>query len=161
MNKRKDLKRKVNQFIENNRRMEMNTSETSQRLINFSKPTPDFNRKFYDLYSQKSMVDVILSAEGQFLYAHKVVLAVASSWFEVNFKTLKNIIKKLKINILIFRNYLTSSKTNIQSSFSKISLSSNLIKFSNLSIWAQLPFQRKMRAHSSLHLKLFESHSMN
>lgn len=59
---------------------------TSQKLLSFTKPTPDFSRKFFDLYTQKSMVDVTLSADGQFLYAHKVVLAVASSWFEVSKK---------------------------------------------------------------------------
>ena len=57
---------------------------SAPKLISFSKPTPDFNRKFFDLFTQKSMVDVTFSAEGQFLYAHKVVLAVASSWFEVS-----------------------------------------------------------------------------
>jgi hypothetical protein len=64
--------------------MDTSDATTNQRLINFSKPTPDFNRKFYDLFSQKTMVDVTLSAEGQFLQAHKVILAVASSWFEVS-----------------------------------------------------------------------------
>jgi len=58
---------------------------SAPKLISFSKPTPDFNRKFFDLFTQKSMVDVTFSAEGQFLYAHKVVLAVASSWFEVSY----------------------------------------------------------------------------
>jgi hypothetical protein len=57
----------------------------NQRLIHFRKPTPDFNRKFYDLYRQKSMVDVTLSADGHFLQVHKVVLAVASSWFQVSY----------------------------------------------------------------------------
>jgi BTB/POZ domain len=58
------------------------------RLVNFTKSTPDFNRKFYDLFTQKLMVDVTLSADGQFVQAHKVVLAVASSWFEVNLQHL-------------------------------------------------------------------------
>lgn len=57
---------------------------SAPKMLSFSKPTPDFNRKFFDLYVQKSMVDVTLSADGQFLHAHKVVLAVASSWFEVS-----------------------------------------------------------------------------
>ncbi|KAG5668624.1 hypothetical protein PVAND_016559 [Polypedilum vanderplanki] len=71
--------------------MNHDTSDSSQqRLINFNKPTPDFNRKFYDLFSQKSMVDVTLSVDGQFLQAHKVVLAVASSWFEELFDFLKD-----------------------------------------------------------------------
>lgn len=52
-------------------------------MLNFTKPTPDFSRKFFNLYMEKSMVDVTLSADGQFIQAHKVVLAVASSWFEV------------------------------------------------------------------------------
>lgn len=61
------------------------TSTVSSRLIHINKPTPNFNRKFYDLFIEKSMVDVTLSDNsGQFLHAHKVVLAVASSWFEVN-----------------------------------------------------------------------------
>ncbi|XP_070496557.1 transcription activator GAGA-like [Chironomus tepperi] len=78
---------------------------TELKLISFTKPTPDFNRKFFNLFTQKSMVDVTFSADGQFLYAHKVVLAVASSWFEELFDTLKDkqaviVVKDLTINQL-------------------------------------------------------------
>ena len=75
-------------------------SSSSQKLVNFTKPTPDFNQKFYNLFCQKSMVDVTLSAEGQFLQAHKVVLAVTSSWFEVSVKLFQLSELKLKIEFL-------------------------------------------------------------
>lgn len=57
---------------------------SAQKLISFSKQSPDYGRKFFDLYTQKSMVDVTFSAEGQFLQAHKAILVAASSWFEVS-----------------------------------------------------------------------------
>lgn len=57
---------------------------STSKLISYTKQSPDYNRKFFDLFTQKSLVDVTFSAEGQFLYAHKVVLVAASSWFEVS-----------------------------------------------------------------------------
>lgn len=43
--------------------------------------------KFYEFLCKVSLVDVTLSAEGQFIKAHRLILAASSGWFEVRLLT--------------------------------------------------------------------------
>lgn len=46
-------------------------------------------KMFYDFLNHKSLVDVTLSAGGQSMKAHKLILACSSSWFQVGLLVFK------------------------------------------------------------------------
>lgn len=62
-------------------------SSRSQAFANAAelpKIQDDGSSKFYKYLIEGKLIDVILSAEGEFLPGHKVILSARSVWFEVS-----------------------------------------------------------------------------
>jgi hypothetical protein len=52
-------------------------------MVTFTRRQPAINFKYFDFLNRETLVDVTIIADGHIMQAHKVVLAAASSYFEV------------------------------------------------------------------------------
>ena len=55
-------------------------------LLQWSQHSQEMAEKLSSLLNRQSLLDITLAAEGQYIKAHKVVLAAASKYFEVKFR---------------------------------------------------------------------------
>lgn len=54
-------------------------------MVTFNRKQPALNLKYYEFLNRESLVDATIIADGHVIQAHKVILAAASSYFEVKF----------------------------------------------------------------------------
>lgn len=52
-------------------------------MTSIKSPQIPLHQKFFQLFTEKRMVDVTLAADGQFIFCHKIILAAVSKYFEV------------------------------------------------------------------------------
>ena len=53
-------------------------------MVTFNRKQPTLNLKYYEFLNRESLVDATIIAGGHVIQAHKVILAAASTYFEVN-----------------------------------------------------------------------------
>ena len=54
-------------------------------MVTFNRKQPTLNLKYYEFLNRESLVDATIIAGGHVIQAHKVILAAASTYFEVSF----------------------------------------------------------------------------
>jgi len=52
-------------------------------MVTFNRKQPTLNLKYYEFLNRESLVDATIIAGGHVIQAHKVILAAASTYFEV------------------------------------------------------------------------------